>query len=98
MTDDEYLDIIERAHTQNCGKGHFCYYETQYHTGSKLWRLSVVDDNTSGHWPLSDDRWLGYEREMIATARRLNKSRLGLTQREAAVIVAKSMGCKDVAA
>lgn len=85
MTND-YLEAIEAAHRKRCER--FCYVATDRHG---IWRVSIAEAGKSGYYPLSDDYFVGTEYEANAEAVRLNRERLGIGPREAAIIVASSM-------
>lgn len=85
-----FLDAIERAHRDRVGTGRrFCYVETLW-TG-EVYRLSVVEQEEPGHYPISEDYFAGSERDMHEMAARLNRDRLDILPRAAALIVASSM-------
>jgi hypothetical protein len=81
-----------RAQNERVGSdGAFCYCATQYFDSLTLWRLSFVERNEPGHFPITDDLFLGTEIEMKRKAAELNLHRLNLSSQEAAVIIASSM-------
>jgi hypothetical protein len=92
MTENEFLTALEDAHRKRCGSDRlFCYIETQL-TSSEWWRLSFVEEDEPGHFPIAGDLApLGSLDEMRAKASQFNRQRLGLTQRVCEGIVASSM-------
>jgi hypothetical protein len=53
--------------------------------------LSFVEHNEPGHFPITDDLFLGSEQAMKRKAAGLNQQRLHLSSDEAAVMIASSM-------
>ena len=88
-----FLDALEAAHRARTGV--FCYVAT-LRIRPNTWGLSIVERNVDGHFPVSEDYFLGPQEAAQREAATLNSSRLGLTEREAARIVASSMtgGCR----
>ena len=91
MDENTYLSACEAGHRQRCGEFHYCYVAVAYRPGSELWRMAITADDLDGYMPISDDLFLGDEREMVQEAKRLNKDRLGLSAQDAAGIIAASM-------
>jgi hypothetical protein len=98
MDEDERLKLLEQVHRDRVGDA-FCYCATEWlmedSRGRKhktgLWRLSFVEMNEYGHFPITEDMFLGTEGEMKSKAAELNLKRLDLTPRMAAKIIASSM-------
>ena len=87
MDEDTYLDIVEHAHRQRTGQ--FCYVATAI--TNEWWRLSIVEREVDGHFPLSEDFFLGTENEAQRKAVELNSRRLDIGPRAAALLVASTM-------
>jgi hypothetical protein len=84
------LHAVEQAHKTRMGDALMCYHAVPFHdTGS--WCLAVVRSNSGSYWPLSEDLFLGPQALMEQEAARLNRERLQLTERAAAMVVADSM-------
>lgn len=82
---DGHAAIIEAAH-----KGHLFAYAASHLTGT-TWRLSIVRDGESGHYPVSGSYYFMSETEAHAEANRLNRERLRLPRDHAESIIAQSM-------
>jgi hypothetical protein len=82
------FSLIETAHRNRVGMA-FCYCATRW--VADLWRLSIVERGVPGHFPITEDLFLGSEYEAINKAAELNLRSLGLSSREAATMVASSM-------
>lgn len=86
------LNILENAHRERCGSDRlFCYTASHCNNSENLWRLSLVEENEPGHFPLSEDIAIGSEAKMRALAEKLNRERLKMTPSQAVFIVASSM-------
>lgn len=83
--DNIFADAIEAMH-----KGYLIAYTSSHFVG-KSFRLSIVRDGESGHYPISEDAFLGTEKEAVDEARRLNKERLKLPLESEAAIIIQSM-------
>lgn len=92
-SEEEYLDILERGHRHVAGERGFCYCAVHYDvdTSLSLWRLAIVRKNDDGYYPLSDDYFLGNEKEMFDKAFQLNDRRLKMGLNEALAVVGSSM-------
>ena len=93
--DPNYLNIIEGAHRSKVGEN-FCYYGVPWQDRhpTEVYTLAIVRKHVSGYWPISEDFFCGSEVECQNKANALNRDRLSLSRREAAVIVASSMGAQ----
>lgn len=85
MDENTYLIAIENAHKRRT----FCYVATQW-LGDH-WRISIAERYTDGHFPLSEDFFLGSEQQAQNKAADLNLERLGIGALDAAEIVASTM-------
>lgn len=90
MDEGERLALLEQVHRDRVGNA-FCYCATRYFTSQTLWRLSFVEMNEPGHFPITDDLFLGSEHAMKGKAAELNLKRLDLSSHDAARIIASSM-------
>jgi hypothetical protein len=91
----DYLNIIERAHKEKVGEN-FCYhavpYRDDHHT--EIYCLGIVRKHEAGYYKISEDFFFGSETECKNKADALNRDRLSLSRREAAIIVGSSMGAQ----
>ena len=86
----------------------WCYYvSAEGYVEGHGYRVSIVFEHESGHYPTGDDAWIAgdhgkrkpwfwghtYE-EARRACEEVNRARLGLTPKEAALIVASSMGAE----
>jgi len=94
----DYLDIIEGAHRSQVGATNFCYWAVPATRDHSLFRLVIVRRTENGYYPVSDDYFLGWRKEGYAEADRLNRDRLALMPKQAALIVADSMAQRGIAA
>lgn len=88
MDEGTYLTALERAHRDRTGT--FCYIAVQ-RSFDRLWALSIVERYVDGHFPVSEDWFLGTESQMKREALRLNSDRLGVSPSEAVEIICTSM-------
>jgi len=87
-----YLDAIENAHRGQVGSTNFCYWAVPATHDHSLFRLAIAPRTENGYFPVSEDYFLNGRRETYAEADRLNRHRLNLEPKQAAIIVASSMG------
>jgi hypothetical protein len=86
---DLMLKIYEDAHRKRCGTGRaFCYMETLRR--DNVYGLSIVEQDEPGHFPLPE-LGCGARKQMRELAERLNRERLKIPPRLAAIIIASSM-------
>ncbi len=91
-----HLDDIEAAHRSNYGTSRrFCYWLTPVIEGGQMHRLVIVEEQVPGYLPITEDFVMGYEHEVRIKAADLNQRRLGVTQKEAYLIVASSMAAGE---
>ena len=83
--DDKNATIFEKAHAGFL----ICYAANPIGFGA--WRLSIVRDGASGHYPISEDLFLGSREDAYAEAERLNRERLKLPVKSVMDIIAGSM-------
>jgi len=83
----EFLDAIEEAHK---GKT-FCYCSVPFNGTVGVCQIAVVRNDEDGYYPVSEDYFVGTDKEMRETADKLNDLRLKMGPHEAALIVADSM-------
>jgi|SRR5215471_12790455 len=93
MFDSDYLGILENTHRERCGTDRlFCYTASHIDDSASIWRLSIVEEDEPGHFPVSEDAvGVGSMKEMLALADTLNRTRLGLIPTQTVAIVASSM-------
>lgn len=86
----------------------WCYFiPADGHVEGKGFRVSIVFEHESGHYPTGDDAWIAGDHgkrkpwfwcDTYEEARRacveINRDRLGLSPKDAALIVASSMGAE----
>ena len=90
--DEKILDILESAHRNRCGSERlFCYTPTNIDHSTTVFRLSIVEEDEPGHFPVTEDVACGTYDEMTSLANRLNHERLKLTHDRAVMVVASSM-------
>lgn len=92
IEDDEarLLRLIEDKHRERCGtERRFAYTAVEWIPG--LYKLSIVEEDEPGHFPISEDIFAAHEHKARARADTLNSTRLGLTRGQAALIIASSM-------
>jgi hypothetical protein len=83
---DTTAGLLESLH-----EGHQIAYVASHYTAG-VWRLSIVRDGESGHYPVSeDDAWMGTQEEANAEAHRLNRERLKLPIGFETAIICQSM-------
>jgi len=93
----DYLTSIEEAHRNRCGsERRFCYAAAHSPEGTSVWVLTIVEEDEPGHFPVSDDIFLGDEKTAWDRAHELNRTRLGILARESAMIVASTMHSRGV--
>ena len=83
---DEVAKAFKEAH-----EGHLIAYVPSMMEAPGLWRLSIVRDETEGHYPISEDYFMGSRAAAQAEADRLNRDLLKLPVRSVLDIVASSM-------
>lgn len=81
--DDKHAHLLEGVHKDHL----FCYAETMIADG--VWRLSIVRDQEVGHYPISEDWFMGTEQQARNEAE--HRMRLKLPSNVAASIVGQSM-------
>lgn len=88
MDENTYLGALEAAHRERVKS--FCYLAVpDYNT--RVWRLSIIERGVAGHFPISEDFFVGGEQEAQALAERLNSERLNLPSRDIAAIIASTL-------
>lgn len=87
MDENTYLNIIESVHRERTGR--FCYVATMITLDT--WRLSIVEAFEPGHYPISEDFFVGTKHHAERKAVELNSRRLDIGPREAAILVSTTM-------
>ena len=85
----DYLARIEDAHRKAAGEN-FCYAAVPL-TSNGLYQLAIVRKHTTGYFPISEDFFIGWEKETHREANKLNRERMGLSEATASTIIASSM-------